>query len=371
MERPDAPESTGPIAPGAPAAPSAPAAAPPPPPLEDPHISDPHAEHEPVIAQVTLSSVGDREVLVKLADGRTGVIDRADFDEAAPAGLGVGDSLAAAVLQREHPDGRVPMSARWAARTLGWARVLEALGANKVLTGTVERAVKGGFLVRMGLSAFMPRSLVGEVDGDPSGLVGTEVEVVVKEADRATDRVVVSRRDAQRRARRAAERELLGAMEPGQRHTGEVVEVLDIGAKVRVASVVGLVHRSELSWSRVGHPREVVAVGDRVEVEVLEVVRSKRRLALSMRRTAPHPFEAVEVGSTYTATVQKVLDYGAIAQLDDLGAVGLIHMSELSEVPGQRPDQLVVPGEKVQVKVLSTDPERDRMSLSAIQATYL
>lgn len=343
----------------------------PPLPGKDPHASDPHMEHEPIVAQVTVSDIGDREVLVKLADGRTGVIDRNDFDHAGPVTPGQGDQLAAAVLQRERPDGRVPMSARWAARTLGWARVLNALDRSEVLTGRVQRSVKGGFVVNIGLEAFMPQSLVGEVHGEPSTLVGTDVEVEVREADRSADRVVVSRRHPQRRAARAAEKAAYASLAPGQRHHGEVVEVLDIGAKVRLDSVTGLVHRSELSWSRVGHPREVVAVGDTVEVEVLEVVRSKRRVALSLRRTTAHPFDAVEAGGTYTATIQKVLDYGAIAELDDLGAVGLIHMSELSQVPGQRPDQIVIPGEQLQVKVLSVDPERDRMALSAIQATYL
>ncbi len=145
----------------------------------------------------------------------------------------------------------------------------------------------------------------------------------------------------------------------------------DVGALVRVGDLVGLVHRSELSWAHVGHPREVVSVGDTVDVEVLEVVRSKRRIALSIRRTMSHPFEAVTVGETYPAVIKKVLDYGAIAEITGTAAVGLIHMSELSSVPGQRPDQLVIPGEQIHVKVLSVDPERDRMSLSALQATYL
>lgn len=197
------------------------------------------------------------------------------------------------------------------------------------------------------------------------------MEVVVKEVDRNADRVVVSRRDPQRRARRAAERESYSELAPGQRHRGEVTEVLDMGAKVRIGELVGLVHRSELSWSRVGHPREVVAVGDVVDVEVLEVVRSKRRIALSMRRTRPHPFDSVEVGETYPAVIQRVLDYGAIAEITGTAAVGMIHRSELSAVPGLRPDQIVVPGEEIRVKVLSVDTDKDRMALSAVQATYL
>ncbi len=178
----------------------------PPAPGTDPHIADPHSELEPTVAQVTLVSLGEREVRVRMADGRTGVIERADFDDAGLGPLVEGAPLAAAVLQREHPDGRVPMSAKWAARTLGWARVTQALESGDVLVGKVERSIKGGFVVNVGLSAFMPQSLVGEVDGSPKDLVGNEVEVIVKEVDRFADRVVVSRKDPQRRARRAAER---------------------------------------------------------------------------------------------------------------------------------------------------------------------
>ena len=343
----------------------------PPSPAADPHIADPHAEHEPAVTQVTLTSIGEREVLVRMADGRTGVIDRADFDEARLGSVSPGDPLAAAVLQRERPDGRVPMSAKWAARTLGWARVMASLENREPLTGVVERSVKGGFVVGLGVRAFLPHSLLGPVEGEASQLVGTEVRVIVKEADRNNDRVVVSRRDVLRREMRAAERSQLAALEPGQRHDGEVVEVLDVGAKVRIGDVVGLVHRSELSWGRVGHPGDVVSVGDAVTVEVLEVLRSKRRVALSIRRTSAHPFDGVSVGETYEAVVQRVLEYGAIAQLDGTEAAGLVHVTELSEMPGQRPDQLVYPGERIRVKVLSVDTDRNRMALSAVQATYL
>ncbi|MFV0316152.1 MAG: S1 RNA-binding domain-containing protein [Microthrixaceae bacterium] len=343
----------------------------PPAPSADPHIADPHAEHEPAVTQVTLASLGEREVLVKMADGRTGVIERADYDDAQLGNLSPGDLLAAAVLQREHPDGRVPMSARWAALTLGWARVLGALESREPLTGRIDRKVKGGYVVALGVRAFLPQSLLGEVDGDEGNLVGTDVRVLVKEADRATDRVVVSRRDVQRRELRASEREQLRSLSAGQRHDGVVVEILDIGAKVRIGEVVGLVHRSELSWGHLGHPSEAVSVGDGVTVEVLEVLRSKRRVSLSLRNTLEHPLDSVEVGETYAATIDKVLEYGAIASLDGTGASGLVHVSELSEMPGQRPDQLVFPGEQIRVKVLSVDKPRNRMSLSAVQATWI
>jgi ribosomal protein S1 len=323
---------------------------------------------EPTVVEVAVSSVGEREVEVRLADGRTGVVPADDVKRAGLGSVEPGDTIRAAVLRREDPRGRVPMSAAWAATSDAWHRVEAAAGSREVLTAEVSRVVKGGLVLDLGIRAFLPRSLVGELEGDVADLVGTTVEVVVAEADRPRDRLVVSRRDAQRIRRRAEERAAWSAVATGQRHRGEVVAVEDYGAKVRLGALVGLVHRGELSWSHVGHPGDVVSVGDEVDVEVIEVNRSRRRLGLSMRRVTPHPLDAVEVGAVCGATVQRVVEYGAFALLDGSDAEGLIHLSQLSEVPGVRPDQLVVPGEHLQVKVLSVDRERGRMALSALGA---
>jgi small subunit ribosomal protein S1 len=198
---------------------------------------------------------------------------------------------------------------------------------------------------------------------DPAALVGREIEVLVTEADRAKDRLVVSRRDLQRRQRRKEEKERWGALRVGARMRGRVVSVADYGAVVDLGGIRGLVHRSELSWQRFSDPSEVVSVGDRVSVEVLDVNRSKKRVSLSLRRTMPDPYAGVEVGQIVPATITRVVEYGAFARLDS-GAEGLIHMSELSDVPGYRPDQLVVPGEEVTVKVLNVDTAKHRIGLS-------
>ncbi len=317
---------------------------------------------------VALVEVGDREVRVRLADGRTGVMPRDDFDRAGLSDSAVGSEIRAAVLHREDRQGQVSMSAAWAAKSDAWHTVESAARDKTVLSGTVGRQVKGGLLVELGMRAFLPRSQVGELEGELADLVGTEVEVMVQEIDRAADRLVVSRRDAQRRRRRAGEKQAWSEIAVGQKRMGVVTSVEDYGAKVQLGPLRGLVHRSELSWSRVDHPGDVVSVGQEVEVEVLEVTRSKRRLGLSMRRTADHPLDGVEVGAVCSATVFRVVDYGAFARLDESGAEGLVHVSELSELPGQRADQLVIPGEQLRVKVLSVDRERNRMALSALAA---
>jgi len=284
----------------------------------------------------------------------------------------------------------------------------------------VVREVKGGLVVDVGLRAFLPTSLIGEVEipteqptppdqagqvdqtgqpdqadqtgqadqtepsgsdhvaseeatsdrppttvsiADPSRLVGRDVEVLVTEADRARDRLVVSRRDLLRRRRRDEEKQRFGALKPGKRVTGRVVSVADYGAVVDLGGVRGLVHRSELSWERFGTPADVMSVGDEVEVEVLDVNRSKKRVSLSRRNVVPDPYADVEPGQIVPAVITRVVEYGAFARLES-GAEGLIHMSELSEVPGYRPDQLVVPGESVTVKVMDVDRGRHRVGLS-------
>lgn len=346
---------------------------PPPPPRPN---SGPFVTHdqEPTVVVVTVTEVGDREVEARLADGRTGVIQRTDFDQAGLVASS-GSEIRAAVLHREDSRGRVHMSASWAAKSDAWQRMEQARQNHSILSGPVTKEVKGGLVVDVGLRGFLPRSHVGDLpagSGDgPSSLVGTEVEVTVAEVDRDKDRLVVSRRDAMRRARRAEEKRQWSGMAAGQRHSGSVVAVLDYGAKVRIGDVVGLVHRSELSWAWFDQPADVVAVGDDVDVVVLDVSRSRRRLGLSLKATGPNPVESVEVGSVCDATIERVVDYGAFARIEPSGAEGLVHVSELSEIPGQRADQLVVPGEALRVKVLSVDTERNRISLSALQANLI
>lgn len=361
-----------------------------------PGVRRPRAAAPPAhIVDVEVARVDGAEVEVRLADGRTGVIDRRDF-ASAPS---IGETVPAAVLSRDDDRrGRVALSHRWARTERAWKAVEQAKKDLTPLTGRVVKEVKGGVVVDVGLRAFLPTSLIGDVelvagsapaadpaDGhdadeasiavegpgdatwvpikDPSTLVGREIEVLVTEADRDRDRLVVSRRDLQRRQRRAEERERFASLQVGRRVTGRVVSVADYGAVIDLGGVRGLVHRSELSWGRIGSPGDVVSVGDEVTVEVLDLNRAKKRVGLSLRRTTPDPYAGIEVGQIVPVIVTRVVDYGAFARLES-GAEGLIHMSELSDVPGYRPDQLVVPGEDLVAKVMDVDRDRHRIALS-------
>lgn len=313
------------------------------------------------IVEVTVAAVHDQEVEVRLADGRIGVVPRSEFE----GPVSPGDVVEAAQLAREDPKQRAVLSVSWARKQRAWHRVETAHAEGTPLTGTVAKQIKGGAVVDVGLRGFLPTSLVSDTPGvSLSSLVGTEVEVLVVEVDRPKERIVVSIRDLQRKQRRAAEKELLKSLAPGSRATGTVVSIADYGAVVDLGGARGLIHRSELTWGRLESIESVVSVGDQVEVVVLDVNRSKRRISLSLRGTRPDPYAEVEIGAIESATVVRVVEYGVFVRLDTTEAEGLVHISELSDVPGYRPDQLVTPGEQIMVKVLDIDQKRRRLALS-------
>lgn len=345
----------------------------PPPPGHRPNPPAPGAPRPPRtgvtvgrIVEVTVGTVGPTEVEVQLADGRTGVVPRAELDPP-PA---VGDRLEVALLARDDPKGRVVVSRSWARKQRAWEEVEAAHAERRPVRGRATKVVKGGVVVDVGLRGFLPLSLLSDTpDVDPATVVGTEVEALVVEVDRSKERIVLSRRDLLRRDRRRREKESMSSLAAGQVVGGRVVGVADHGAIVDLGGVRGLVHRSELSWHRVDEVGDVVAVGDEVQVLVLDVNRTKRRVSLSIRRTQDDPLAGVQVGDVAPAVVTRVVDYGAFARLPG-GAEGLVHLSELTEVPGFRPDQLVSPGEEVMVKVTGVDRERRRLALSVTRVLY-
>ena len=325
------------------------------------------------VVEVEVVGVSPGEIEVKLLDGRAGVISRADLgDEPVPS---VGQTVSAALLARDDPRKRVVLSRAWAVKLERWERIEAAHASGEPLVGPVTRTTKGGLIVDLGLRAFLPASMIDEhlpggEHADAASLVGQEVTVVVTEVDRAQDRVVVSRRDHLRRERRQAERDVFATLEVGQRVTGTVVGMVEYGAHVDIGGVRALLHRSEMSWGRINRPADVVAVGDTIEAVVVDVNRSKRRVGLSLRQLEADPYAGVEVGSVMTATITRVVEYGVFARIDDSDIVGLIHMSELTDLPGYRPDEVVIPGESVQVKVLSVDRKKRRVGLSIRQALW-
>ena len=336
-------------------------------PTPPPGTVKPPVKHEPTIVTVDVVRIADDVVEAKLADGRLGTIKRSEFLHP-PS---VGSEVEVAVLARQQPKDRVALSRVWARKHRAWEQVEAARAERTPVTVEVKKVVKGGLATDLeGVRAFLPTSQIDETEGaEPSDLVGQSIEVMVIEVERDKDRLVVSRRDALRKARRREMNDRLDSLNPGDRIQGTVSSILDFGAQVDLgAGVRGLVHRSELAWNRFAEIADVVDIGEAVDVIVTEVNKSKRRVGLSIRRLLPDPLDSVEIGQVQDAEITRVVEYGAFAKLVDSGAEGLIHVTRLSEMPGMRPEELVVPGETVRVKVVEIDAKKRRLGLSVIDA---
>lgn len=340
-----------------------PGAAPPPPTGVHPHQDDPrHSASGGVavgrVVDVTVDTVGDKEVEVRLADGRKGVIPRSEFDGT----IAGGDVVRGALLAREDPRGRVSLSHTWARKLDGWDRVLRARHERVPMEGTVVKAVKGGYVVDLGARAFLPVSQVPPQMVD--GLVGSTVKVLVIEADPDKDRVIVSIREQQRREGRELEAELFRGLEVGKRLDGVIRSIAEYGAVVDLGGVTGLIPRRELSWGRVTAVDDVVRPNDEVRVQVVDFKRSKRRITLSLRQTRPDPLLDLSEGDVIEGTVTTVVDYGAFMRIGETELEGLVHVSELSEMPSYDARELVIPGEQLSARVMSIDPNKRRIGLS-------
>ncbi len=242
----------------------------------------------------------------------------------------------------------------------------------ELVKGEVIEVVKGGLILDIGLRGFLPASLVDlRRVKDLSTYLGTELEARVIEMDRNRNNVVLSRRVVLEEGRKAERAEVLSKLAKGMRLKGTVSSIVDFGAFVDLGGIDGLVHISELSWSHVNHPSEVVKVGQEVEVEVLDVDMNRERISLGLKQTTEDPWRTLvknyPVGAIIEGTVTKLVPFGAFVELGD-GIEGLVHISEMAPRHVDVPSQVCNVGDTVQVKVMDVDLDRRRISLSMKEA---
>ncbi len=335
--------------------------------------ADDHSEAGRIVAGI-ITEVSTDEVELVLEDGRLAVVHRRNWATEAVKDLTteatLGDRLEGAVLARVDPKSRVVLSRSWAREMAAWNRLEQAKKDSETLSLLVtERSAKGLVVDAFGVRGFVPASHVDlEPVRDLGPFVGQTLEFRVLELDSSPRRrrLVLSRRSLLMKEQRRQTHERLSALEKGSLVRGTVSSLSDYGAFVDLGGVQGLVHVSELAWKKVRHPSDVVAVGDDIEVKVLEVRIKKRRVRLSLREAGSDPFAGIEVGTVTTGIVTRLVDFGAFVELD--GAEGLVHLSELAEHRVSAPEELVTPGDQVLVKVLSVDGRRRRIELSIRQA---
>lgn len=286
--------------------------------------------------------------------------------------VSVGDRIEALVLNKEDDEGRLILSKKRAQYERAWGRIQQITDSRETVKGTVIEVVKGGLIVDIGLRGFLPASLVDlrrVRDLDP--FIGTEIEAKVIELDRNRNNVVLSRRAYLEEEQAEQRTAFLDGLAEGEVRDGTVSSVVNFGAFVDLGGMDGLVHVSELSWQHVNHPSEVVKVGDKVTVKVLEVDLDRERISLSIRQTLEDPWVVFErdheVGQIVEGTVIKTVPFGAFVSVTD-GVEGLVHVSEIAVHRVESPELELSIGQKVTAKITELDDERRRVSLSIKQA---
>ncbi len=314
----------------------------------------------------------DEGVVVHVGGKYEGVIPRTEFTSEAELPK-EGDTVSVAILRVNDEDGHVVLSKKKADYENVWRKITAALETGEVLTAMVTERVKGGLRVDLGVHGFVPASHVGTRNvRDLDRFVGRSLRLKVLEADRRQKKVILSHRLVLEEERKRRREETLARLEEGVVCEGKVRNVTEYGAFVDLGGVDGLLHISEMSWTRIKHPSEVLSVGDTIQVEVLGVDRQRGRISLGRRSILPDPWnqaaQSIKVGSLVKATITRIVRNGVFARVDDLGIEGFCPISELAERRVSDPAEVVKVGQGVDLKVLNFRPEERRMTLSLAEA---
>src|SRR5436309_3894458 len=282
--------------------------------------------------------------------------------------VNVGDDIAALVLTKEDAEGRLILSKKRARFELAWKAIEGAHEKGEPVTGRVIEVVKGGLILDLGVRGFLPASLVDiRRVQDLDEFLGQELECKVIELNRSRNNVVLSRRAVLEEERKEQRERILDRLQPGLIVEGQISNIVDFGAFVDLNGIDGLIHISELSWSHVNHPSELLEIGQTVQVKVLDIDRDRQRISLGLKQTQEDPWQRVvdtyHVGDELEGKVTKVVTFGAFVEILD-GVEGLVHISELAPHHVENPREVVLPGDEIRIKILEIDSERRRLSLS-------
>jgi len=266
----------------------------------------------------------------------------------------------------------IVLSKRKAEKIIQWEKMMASVQEGQVFTGTVTRKIKGGLLVDIGVNVFLPASQVDiRRPNDIGDYIGRVVQCEVLKIDEARRNIVVSRRSLIEKQREEDRERLMAELEIGQIRKGVVKNIADFGAFVDLGGIDGLLHITDMSWERIGHPTEMVAIDQEIEVKILQIDREKQKIALGLKQKQNNPWtniaEKFPVGSTVPGEVVNVMSYGAFVKLEP-GIEGLVHISEMSWTRRiNHPSEMVQIGDKIDVRILGVDPQGQQLSLGIKQ----
>ena len=328
--------------------------------------------NEGEIVHGTVVRVDKDEVLVDIGYKSEGVIPVAELSirrSVNPADeVSVGEEIDALVLTKEDAEGRLILSKKRARFELAWKKIEAAAESGEPVVGRVIEVVKGGLILDLGVRGFLPASLVDiRRVQDLDEFMSTELRCKVIELNRSRNNVVLSRRAVLEDERKDQRQQILDRLNPGDIVDGTISNIVDFGAFVDLNGMDGLIHISELSWSHVNHPSEVLEIGQEVKVKVLDIDRERQRISLGLKQTQSDPWQQVlesySENDVVEGRVTKVVTFGAFVEILP-GVEGLVHISELAQHHVENPREVVSQGDAVNVLILEVDAERRRLSLS-------
>ena len=326
----------------------------------------------------TVLAVDHQGLIIDIGLGRDGMVERRDLDRIQDSVVfEMGAAIDVMVLRPEDDEGNLLLSVSQARQSEDWKRAETLLEADEVWQGYVTEANRGGLIVPFGnLRGFVPAShVVGlsrglnedERKDQMQALVGTSINVKVIEVNWKRRRLVFSQRDAQRERREARKEVLLENLHEGEVHKGVVSGLRDFGAFVDLGGADGLIHISELAWHRVKHPREILNVGDEVQVYVLRLDDEGKRIGLSLKRLQQNPWELVEtmyhVGQLVEGQISRVTQFGAFVSMEP-GIEALLHITQMGDPQPEHPSLVVHEGQYLLMRVISIEPDKQRLGLS-------
>jgi len=316
-----------------------------------------------------LGTIGN-DVIIDTGYKSEGIISLSEFDS--PDEIKMGNEIDVMLESFEDDTGLIQISKRKADRIRGWEKIVTKYKEGDVVTGKVIRKIKGGLLVDVGIPIFLPASQIDiKPPGEIAEYIGSEVTCKILKIDEIQQNIIVSRRKLIEEERSQQKQEFLSKVETGQIVKGTVKNIADFGAFIDLGGIDGLLHITDMSWGRISHPSEMLAIGDEIEVKILGIDKEKEKIALGLKQKTENPWQSVEekypIGSKIKGQVVNIMTYGAFVKLET-GIEGLVHISEMSWTRRiNHPSEIAAIGDSVEAIVLNINKEKEEISLSIKQ----
>ena len=322
------------------------------------------------ILKARVMNIVGNEAILDVGLKSEGIVALNEWDD--PTQVSVGDEIEVLLEEVEDDTGLIQLSKRRADRILNWRRIVETCHEEDTVKGRVLRKIKGGLLVDIGVPVFLPASQVDiRRPADIGEYINREIEAKILKIDKERRNIVISRRKLIEEERARAKESLMAEIEVGQLRKGIVKNIADFGAFVDLGGIDGLLHITDMSWDRIGHPSQMVKIDEELEVKILNIDRDRDKIALGLKQKEANPWEqAVErypIGDRVQGEVVNIMNYGAFVKLEP-GIEGLVHISEMSWTKRiNHPSEVVTPGDMIDIVVLDINTAKQEISLGMKQ----